>query len=72
MNLNTLIDSMDGPISAANFGMAEAAQRAVTVGDTEDFIAVQKMTAAFTNKTALQSSLIKAVHDMVAGIIQKI
>ncbi|MBO4123481.1 hypothetical protein J5T34_22365 [Cupriavidus gilardii] len=72
MNLNALIDGMDGPIASASFSMAEALQRAVTTGETLDFIQAQKMTAAFTNMTALQSSIIKAMHDTIAGIIQKI
>ncbi|WP_422649721.1 EscF/YscF/HrpA family type III secretion system needle major subunit [Cupriavidus sp. H18C1] len=71
VNTNALIDSIDGPVASANFNMAEAVQRAVSTGETTDFILAQKMTAAFTNMTALQSSLIKAVHDMIAGIIQK-
>ncbi|MCD9119832.1 MULTISPECIES: EscF/YscF/HrpA family type III secretion system needle major subunit [Cupriavidus] len=72
MSLNTMIDGMDGPVASASFNMAEAVQRAVSTGETTDFILAQKMTAAFTNMTALQSSIIKAMHDTIAGIIQKI
>ncbi len=72
MNLNPVIDGMDGPISSANFTMAAALQQAVTTGETLDFIEAQKRSAAFTNMIGLQSSVIKMVHDMIAGIIQKI
>ncbi len=72
MNLNALIDGMDGPVSSASFNMAEALQRAVTTGETVDFIQAQKMTATFTNMIGLQSSIIKTMHDAIAGIIQKI
>lgn len=72
MNLNPVIDGLDGPISSANFAMAAAVQRAMATGETLDFLEVQKRTAAVTNMTGLQSAVIKMVHDMVAGIIQKI
>lgn len=72
MNISSTLESMDSLVLSGSQRMADALQRAASTGDTIDFLHAQAEVAAFTNGVGLYSASLKTMHDMVAGIIQKI
>lgn len=72
MDFNPAIDGVDALITSMGRVMAEAMQRAASTGETVDFLRAQQVMSEFTNLTSFRSSVVKMLHDLIAGIIQKI
>lgn len=71
MAFTSVLDGMESRVNADNRAVAAATQRAAETGETTDFLLAQRKVADYTNVVGFYSSTIKFLHDMIAGIIQK-
>ncbi|TWG84971.1 type III secretion protein F [Cupriavidus gilardii J11] len=72
MQFSTTLEGMESIVSSRGQIVNEALQRATSTGETADFLRAQQDVANYTNLVGFYSSTIKFMHDMIAGIIQKI
>jgi type III secretion apparatus needle protein len=72
MDFNAIIDGLDGLINSFGQNMVSAMERASQTGETTDFLRAQQAMSEFNNLVTFKSTSVKYVHDMIAGILQKI
>lgn len=71
MQFSTTLDGMESMVSSRGQIVNEALQRAMSTGESGDFLRAQQDVANYTNMVGFYSSTIKFLHDMIAGIVQK-
>lgn len=69
--LNDILESLSPQVTALGSKLTQATARAAETGEPSDMLAVQQMTARFTELLQLLSTIMKICHDANISIIQK-